>query len=185
MPKPDNYIIAWIDLETTGLDAHNGAIIEVAVVLTPQDASSVIGEYHAVLKAPRTHDPLWTERAREMHEASGLLKEALASSFEQTDADRDIAELFDKALRFGGELIIPAGRNPQFDMRWIGHHMPLAAALLDYHWLDITSVELALEQVGHDLGPFECNHRALDDVHREIERYQAALDLLAPIGEVE
>lgn len=68
-------MILWTDLETTGLDKRNGAILEIAVVATDDDLVEIGEPFVSLVKPPAHALGLMDDFVIDMHTKSGLLDE--------------------------------------------------------------------------------------------------------------
>jgi len=157
----------WIDLETTGLDPRDDVILEVGVAVTGKDCE-IIGE-------PRNW-VLWrSENAllesldatvREMHTDNGLLDEVRESKL----VDRKLLEeeLCCYLMPFAGCPL--AGSNPEFDRAFLKTYLPVAESMLHYRNFDMNSCYY-FYGLKKERG-LKLTHRALDDVRRDISKFQ-------------
>lgn len=171
--------LAFVDIETTGLDPVNDLLLEVGAILT-DDHLSPIGRYSCVI----LHNPVDARlRAvpvvQDMHDANGLWK-ALA-----TGKPIDVAE--DHLLTFlslGGEagMVPMCGSSVHFDRAWLKRWMPQAEAWFHYRNLDVSTLKIAASlwnPIACDLRPDgRDNHRVLSDLEdtlAELRWYRKAL----------
>lgn len=164
----------WLDLETTGLDPHTDAVLEVGLVVTDSDLIE-----HDVRRY-RIAPPLgWLEWADpyvvEMHRRSGLLAE-LDNPFDYFQyhylihVERQIVNLIDPFLDEGKIVLAGSGVGP-FDLQVIKYQMPELAQRLAYYVMDVGCVRRYLRDICKvelpDSGPVV--HRALDDVYHHLD----------------
>ncbi len=169
--QPDNLI--WIDLEMTGLDTQNDAIIEIATIVTDSQLNVLAeGPVLAIHQNDAVLDGMddWNKN---QHGGSGLLDRVRASDVFEGEAEaRTIAFL---------EQYVPPRASPMCgnsicqDRRFLARCMPDLEAYFHYRNLDVSSIkELAARwypkvQQGFLKG---ASHLALDDIRESIRELQ-------------
>ena len=162
-------LLAWIDLETTGLDPNKCAILEVAMLLTDQDLKPVHEPLSLVVwQSPSVLGEM-RPKARWMHEATGLLEEVVASELALQEAQIEMTSLLTEHAVYRTALL--AGSSVSFDRRFLCTHMPSFEACLHYRQIDVSSVkELGRRWLGVEYDkPVDRQHRALFDLQQSIE----------------
>jgi len=168
-------LIAWIDLETTGLDTEC-SIIEVACVVTDEKFNEV-ASYESLVVPEFT--AYWEPGAREMHRASGLEALVYGSNKFIMTVDRELAEVLGNlpAVLTDNPLkpYILGGQSVHFDRGFVERWMPLTNTYLSHRQIDVSGLKLMW---GYALGiPTEAlppeksktTHRAMDDIRASIE----------------
>lgn len=149
----------WLDLETTHLDPHLGAIVEVGAIIT--DVELVVADtYHALVAPPA--DAAWSPWSREHHAASGLVAE-LSAGATRTPSEVEAEILAWLAPHDPGGLRL-SGYSVHFDRAWLAVHMPRLERTLHHRHHDVSTLVEHYAAVGverPDLG--EVPHRALAD----------------------
>lgn len=184
-------LMAWIDLETTGLTDDNlgglyagGDILELGIIVTTVDLTEVARESWLYALPHRPH--AWWRRCgdhctrlantvspevRSMHERSGLWAELLAAS---GDAWVDpklgpVAWLDKHAPSTEGSPM--CGSSVHFDREWLRHRWGNVEQWFSYRNIDISGIREAARQwwpelyawAGVELDP-QKRHRALPDL---------------------
>jgi oligoribonuclease len=167
--------ILAIDLETTGLDPHDGFILEVAYAVNHRLADIDVDhdiQSHVIANRDVRLNPF----VARMHAASGLLDELLDVGPHPTLAVvEDLIVRHLSALGEGGHIL--AGNSVHFDHAWIRVHMPRLDRILSHRHIDATSDWL----IDHEAGiPTEklsglTVHRARDDIAASIVQLQSAI----------
>ena len=172
--------IAFLDIETTGLDPGDGYILEVGIVITNPaldilaTASWLVDNGVAVEILQEDCDP----RAVEMHTKSGLWDELAGGSL--TAPSRiaiEAAVILGRHDAFDGPL---AGSTISFDRGWLAYHMPHLLGCWHYRNLDVTSFKEWLRLTGNSPLPpkAEPAHRAVPDCLESIEAMRAMRGLV-------
>jgi len=155
-----------LDLETTGFDFESRAIIEVAARVMI-DTNKSLGDYHSLVSPP--HSCQWNPVAREMHEKSGLVAELESCSKTIDVVDQELMTWASELV--GKWPLYLMGNGVHFDRRFIYRHMPQTHDLLHYRQLDVTSVWLWHEFMGHPRQKIvNPAHRAVDDIDVSLEQ---------------
>ena len=171
--------IAWIDVETSGLDPRSDLLLEVACVIT-DGQFQVLDTFHSLVR----HGWLTVANANEaadpevvaMHDATGLWSK-LRCGFGLPVAvvDRDLAALLGEYPVEGGIWL--GGNSTHFDRGFIEAYLPRSAALLSRRCLDMTSV-LAFLELSHlddvpEKGPRP--HSAMGDIEECLREARDAM----------
>jgi oligoribonuclease len=156
------------DIETTGLDPERCRIIEVAARLLAPGRE--IARYHSLVSTSLIHDH-WEPVAKNMHESSGLIDEALNCEKEIEQVDDELIRLVDKHVP-GGEPVYLMGNSVHFDRSFMRVHMPLVHGRLHYRQLDVTSVRLWFYLMSGEDPRIELSkpHRAEEDIDNTIKQ---------------
>jgi oligoribonuclease len=165
-------VLAWLDLEMTGLDPARHAIVEIATLVTDDELRLVAEGPDLVVHQPpevlATMDPA----VRDLHATSGLLP-----AIERSPVS--LAEAGDRTLAFLRSQLPEARSTPLCgnsigtDRRFLAAHLPDLDRHLHYRTIDVSTVkELArrwypdvFAQVPRKRG----GHRALDDIRESVE----------------
>ncbi len=175
-------LLVWVDLEMTSLVPGRDRIIEIAVVLTDKDLTVVKEGPSIVIHAEPIEFEDIPESAHALHEASGIIPEAVASTMTLVEAE-------DRVLAFLKEYVAPqtaplCGNSIHVDRHFLALQMPRIEQYLFYRCIDVSTVkELArrwaptvYEEAKARKG--ESVHRAKDDILASISElafYRGAL----------
>ncbi len=174
-------MLAWVDLETTGLDPVDDDVLEIYCIVT-DDSLNEVARFHRVVHSSREFSSL-SSVVQDMHLSNGLWKEVKAiSSVHRSAADNDFAAFLREHAK-GAPL---AGSTIGFDREFMRVHLPQSLAAVHYRSLDVTS----LNEVARRFWPGlyenrpvnkEKAHRAMDDIE---ESLRVARHYIAGLGPV-
>lgn len=170
-------MLAFLDLETTGLNEREGSIIELALVVT-DDRLKEQGRFSVIVNPMFGFDHM-DPYVVQMHTKNGLLKD-IENGLGVRRYEAESAAL--KFVQQYPEGMPLAGNTVHFDKTWIKYHMPQLHAYFHYRIVDVTSFnEMAarLDPVLHSMRPragVEPDHRALNDVLESIATLKFYMD---------
>jgi oligoribonuclease len=168
-------MIAFLDLETTGLDPRRDMILEAGIVIT-NDGLDVIAERTVVVGLP-VSSPMVNERldafngfTRKMHTASGLLAEVAASQHTNDSAELQLVDFLAPMAMM--EKPVMGGSSVHFDRRFIEQWMPNLLELFSYRNADVSAVREFARRWRPELTEHEPQaaqrHRVLADIFDSI-----------------
>lgn len=166
--------LLWLDVETNDVDETtlDSALLEIGVVIT--EGFRVISSRNYVL-ANSLEGVKMPTYVHDMHTKSGLLEEVANSAITYGAADNSLAGLVDRyfptALNESDGRPMVAGRNPNFDKRWVKRFLPNFYSRLHYREFDVRTLETALKLTTTklELPRFERDHRSMSDLLQDIE----------------
>lgn len=176
--------IAWVDVETDGLDPNEKHLLEIAVLVTDSELNILHEEgFHAVVHytASEVADMFVnaTPYVQEMHSKTGLWEKLRDRTVTGTLKHIDLS-LREYLRMFGDPRSMPvAGNSVRLDMNFMDKHLPLTSAHLDYHMRDVSTIA-GLASDWYDLPYFEkkSDHTAAVDIResiRELKHYREAI----------
>ena len=165
-------MLAWMDLEMTGLDPETHTIVEIATIITDDDLETVAEGPDLVIHQPPETMAAMDEFVRDMHQRSGLL-----SAIEASDISLEAAG--EKTLAFLREHITEPGTVPLCgnsigtDRRFLARYLPTVENFLHYRSIDVSTIkELARRwqpEVFAAAPKKGGGHRALDDIRESLD----------------
>jgi oligoribonuclease len=174
-------VLAWMDLEMTGLDPTKDVIVEVATIITDDDLQ-IIEEgpdlvVHASDEQLAGMDPFVVK----MHTNSGLLEAIKQSPVTPDQAREETLRFLQKHIH--AERTVPlCGNSIGTDRRFLSRYWPEIEEFLHYRSIDVSTVkELARRWYKPELDAAPekgTSHRALDDIREsiaELQYYRKAL----------
>ncbi|RDZ28487.1 oligoribonuclease [Lysobacter silvisoli] len=178
--------LIWIDLEMTGLDTDNDAILEIATVVTDAQLQVLAEGPELAIAQPLERLQAMDEWNRNQHGKSGLWQRVLEQGVDMAEAEeRTLAFL---AQWLGPKLSPMCGNSICQDRRFLHRQMPRLEKYFHYRNLDVSTVkELARRWAPDVLAGLnkDAKHTALSDVHdsiAELRHYRAAMGKLGGLG---
>lgn len=169
------YVI--LDIETTGLDELNDAILEVGAIAVDADLN-VVGTVDFVVRPRPSQLESMNDFCRKMHTDNGLL-EVVQDGLDPHDADEELACWLRYSLECEDRSVVIAGHSIAFDHKFLKAQFPLTAKLLHYRTLDSSVPAQLMRDVGFDLGPKpEMPHRAMADCLLEYDELKALITVM-------
>ncbi|RKZ81013.1 MAG: oligoribonuclease [Gammaproteobacteria bacterium] len=168
--------LIWIDLEMTGLDTNNDAIIEIATIVTDGDLNVLAEGPIVAIHQPDAALEAMDEWNTRQHGGSGLTERVRKSTINEAQAEQQTLEFLKE--------YVPAGVSPMCgnsicqDRRFMARIMPELEAYFHYRNLDVSSLkELARRWAPKVEKSFKkkSSHLAMDDVKdsiRELQHYR-------------
>jgi oligoribonuclease len=165
-------MLAWCDLEMTGLDPAKHVVVEIATLLTDDDLNIIAEGPDLVVTATADQLGMMDDVVQQMHTKSGLLDEIAKSTISLDDAVKQTMEFL--TAHIGETRSVPlAGNSIGTDRRFLAVHMPEIENFLHYRSIDVSSVkELARRwypDVLNGAPSKQGGHRALDDIRESVE----------------
>ena len=164
-------MLAWLDLEMTGLDPATDVIVEIATLLTDDDLKEVaVGPNLTVHQPPKVLDRM-SERVRSMHTSNGLLDAIAASATSLGEAGEATLDFLRDHIPKPGTVPL-CGNSIGTDRRFLTASLPEVDAYFHYRSIDVSTIkELARRwhpEVASSAPEKTGGHRALDDIRESI-----------------
>ena len=164
-------MLAWMDLEMTGLDPATDVIVEIATLITDDKLDLVAEGPDLVVSAPPEALASMQDVVVEMHTKSGLLNEIRASTL-SLEAAGEMTLAFLKEHIDKPRSVPLCGNSIGVDRRFLAAQLPEVENFLHYRSIDVSTVkELARRwhpQVFHKAPQKAKGHRALDDIRESL-----------------
>lgn len=174
-------IIAWTDIETTGIDEWQDDMLEVAFIATTDTRLTKIAERSWTIQPVNLEATLAKIEANEvvlkMHTENGLLDEIKRGDGQPIDVvQKEVVDWLRSVSPLKGGSLVPMGGSgtERFESRWYAAKMPLLAKELHYWSYDIGTAR-RISRLGGVRPPAEVsvarsgNHRALSDIQQHID----------------
>jgi len=182
-------MLAWIDLEMTGLDPSRHTIVEIACLITDDNLAVLAEGPDMIVHATPEQLAEMDEFVTAMHTRSGLLPAVVASSLTLEEAGAMTLSFLEQHLAEPATVPL-AGNSIGTDRRFLAAHLPKVEDLLNYRSVDVSTVKELCRRwhpdVYRDAPTKAGGHRALQDIREsvaELAYYRTALFNPAPVRE--
>ena len=163
-------MLAWIDLEMTGLDPQRHTIVEIAALVTDDDLNIVAELPGLVIHQPEDALTAMDTVVVEMHTKSGLLDEIRASTLSLADAGAQALAFLQAHLPGPGQVPL-AGNSIGMDRRFLVTYLPEIEHFLHYRSVDVSTIKELVRRWYPELRygvTKQGTHRALDDIRESV-----------------
>lgn len=174
-------MLAWMDLEMTGLEPDRHVIVEIATIITDDDLNIVAEGPDLVVHATEDELAEMDDFVVNMHTSSGLLERIRASTLSLEDAGAQTLAFIQEHIPTAGTVPL-CGNSIGTDRRFLAAYLPEIEDHLHYRCVDVSTIK----ELGRRWAPATLkgapskagSHRALDDIRESIEElryFRAAL----------
>ncbi len=164
-------MLAWMDLEMTGLDSTKDVIVEIATLVTDDDLNIVAEGPDLVVHQPESALAGMDEVVTKMHTSSGLLEQIRASEVDLEQAGRETMAFLVEHIEKPRTVPL-AGNSIGMDRRFLAAYLPEIEEFLHYRSIDVSTIkELARRWYPDKLGGLSKGasaHRAMDDIKESV-----------------
>ncbi|MCY4457087.1 MAG: oligoribonuclease [Acidimicrobiaceae bacterium] len=165
-------MLAWMDLEMTGLDPDQDTILEIATLLTDNDLQLIAQGPELIVHASEDALAGMEDVVVKMHTDSGLLTAVRNSTVSLNQAG-------EQTLAFLQDFIpeprrVPlCGNSIGTDRRFLAKHLPEIENFLHYRSIDVSTVKELVRRWHPEVfanAPRKAKgHRAMDDICESLE----------------
>ncbi len=164
-------MLAWMDLEMTGLDPARNVIVEIATLLTDDDLNIIADGPDIVIHASEPELAKMDDYVTGMHTRSGLLTAIRESTTSLAEAGAATLEFLRSHIT-AARTVPLCGNSIGTDRRFLAAWLPEIEEFLHYRSVDVSTVkELTRRWYPDALAaapPKGETHRALDDIRESI-----------------
>ena len=133
-------VLAWLDLEMTGLDVREHVILQIASLITDDSLEVVAHGPDIVIHQPQRKLRRMNEFVRSMHTESGLLRRVKSSSTTLQEANQMTLAFLKRHVSEPGTVPL-CGNSIGMDRRFLARFMPDIENYLHYRSIDVTTVK--------------------------------------------
>ncbi len=179
--NPQSLLMAWVDIETTGLDEHEHFPLEIGVVITDSDLNPLREWSYVIYWDLRLNN--LSDWIIDTHAANGLLKEVKNAEMYVESVDKELSDLFFASdLFFVGDEKPPlCGSTVSFDRAWLKKWFPKTHEMFHYRSIDVSSIKELQKRwmPGEAVSNKDTSvHRSIPDIYdsiAELKHYYNAL----------
>jgi len=174
-------MLAWIDLEMTGLDPSTEVIVEIAVLLTDDDLTIVAEGPDVVVSQSADKLAGMIDVVQRMHQASGLTAAVEASTTSLEEAGRQVLDFLRRHVGEPGTVPL-CGNSIGTDRRFLAAYLPEVDRFFHYRSIDVSTVKELCKRwypEAYGAAPEKAgNHRALDDIRESVKELRHYRDTI-------
>ena len=168
-------MLAWIDLEMTGLDPSRHVIVEIATLITDDELNLVAEGPDLVVHATDEQLAAMDDFVTNMHTSSGLLEQIKASELSLEEAGQQTMAFLREHISEARTVPL-CGNSIGTDRRFLATQLPEIEEFLHYRSVDVSTIkELARRWYPDALAGAprkDGGHRALDDIRESLTELQ-------------
>ncbi|MGH1502525.1 MAG: oligoribonuclease [Acidimicrobiales bacterium] len=163
-------MLAWMDLEMTGLDPSMNVIVEIATLITDDELEIVAEGPELVVHTTEDELAKMDAVVVEMHTKSGLLPAIRSSTVTLEEAGAQTLAFLQEHLEPGTTPL--CGNSIGMDRRFLDRHLPEIEQFLHYRSIDVSTIKELTRRwypgVLEAAPRKAVAHRALDDIKESI-----------------
>ena len=174
-------MLAWMDLEMTGLEPDRHVIVEIATLLTDDNLELIAEGPDLIVTASADELAQMDDFVTNMHTRSGLLDEIKTSTLSLADAGAQTLAFLQEHIPEARSVPL-CGNSIGTDRRFLAAHLPEIEEFLHYRSIDVSTVKELARRWHPDAfraAPKKAGgHRAMDDIREsldELRHYRSAL----------
>jgi oligoribonuclease len=174
-------VLAWMDLEMTGLNPSRDVIVEIAALVTDDELALIAEGPDLVISATVEQLQAMEPFVRDMHTRSGLLRAIEASTLTVEEAGQAVLGFLKEHIPHPKTVPL-AGNSIGTDRRFLAAYLPEIEGWLHYRSVDVSTVkELCRRWYPEALAGApdkQTTHRAMDDIKEsvaELAYYRTAI----------
>ncbi len=164
-------MLAWIDLEMTGLDPTRHTIVEIAALVTNDDLEIVAEGPDLIVSATPEQLSEMDDFVTAMHTRSGLLEAISASTLSLEEAGAQTIEFLKAHLPDPASVPL-AGNSIGTDRRFLATQLPTLENFLNYRSVDVSTVKELCRRwypaIFKGAPTKKGGHRALQDIRESV-----------------
>ena len=164
-------MLAWMDLEMTGLDPNRHLIVEVATIVTDDELEVVAEGPDIVVRRSDEELSTMDDFVQKMHTTSGLLDSIKASPINEKDARKQTLDFLREHCQEPRSVPL-CGNSIGTDRRFLASQWPEIEDYLHYRSIDVSTIKELTRRwypkVLENAPEKATTHRALDDIRESI-----------------
>lgn len=178
-------MLAWMDLEMTGLDPGRHVIVEIATLITDDDLELVAEGPDLVVHAGPEQLAEMDDVVVTMHTRSGLLPEIQSSTITLEEAGAATLAFLKEHIPDARSVPL-CGNSIGTDRRFLAAYLPDIENYLHYRSVDVSTLKELIKRWNPallDKAPRKSEgHRALDDIRESLEELRYYRDAFCVVA---
>lgn len=181
-------MLAWMDLEMTGLDPYRHTILEIATLITDDDLELIAIGPDLIVHAGEDELDRMDDVVVKMHTHSGLLSEVRASTLTLAEAGTQTLAFLEQHIEKPRTVPL-CGNSIGTDRRFLARQLSEIEEFLHYRSVDVSTVKELVRRWQPEVlmsAPEKATgHRAMDDILEslaELRHYREAVFLPGVAG---
>ena len=165
-------MLAWIDLEMTGLDPDENVVVEIATLITNDELEIIAEGPDLVIHATEEDLAKMDSFVVDMHTKSGLLPEIRNSNISVEEAEKQTMAFLNEHIK--REKSVPlCGNSIGTDRRFLAKYLPNIENFLHYRSVDVSSIKELVKrwfpEMLEEAPKKNGGHRAMEDIKASVE----------------
>ncbi|MFT5530338.1 MAG: oligoribonuclease [Candidatus Poriferisodalaceae bacterium] len=164
-------MLAWMDLEMTGLDVRRHCIVEIATLITDDDLNVIAEGPDLVIHATDEQLSAMDDVVVAMHTGSGLLDQIKSSTISLEEAGTQTLDFLKQHIKKPRSVPL-CGNSIGTDRRFLDAYLPDIENYLHYRSIDVSTLKELARRWNHpilkSIPQKATAHRALDDIVESI-----------------
>ncbi|MAT02562.1 MAG: oligoribonuclease [Acidimicrobiaceae bacterium] len=165
-------MLAWIDLEMTGLDPDENVVVEIATLITNNELEIIAEGPDLVIHATEEDLAKMDSFVVDMHTKSGLLPEIRNSNISVEEAEKQTMAFLNEHIK--KEKSVPlCGNSIGTDRRFLAKYLPNIENFLHYRSVDVSSIKELVKrwfpEILEEAPKKNGGHRAMEDIKASVE----------------
>ena len=183
-----NEIIAWVDVETTGVDMINSKLLEISCLVTDMAGNRMSETVNHLFPVKNLDEVIHNDvnhYVRQMHYKSGLWK---AMRKDKDRLKQTVSDIDEKLYEFLSEyvpdpdykMVYLGGNSVTLDRNMVERDLPKFHSLFSHRNIDVTSIALMVQNNDFPIMPYMKggNHRSSGDIEDSAKEYRYYLSRL-------
>ena len=165
-------MLAWMDLEMTGLDPDRHVIVEIATLITDDNLELIAEGPDLIVHTSELELAEMDDFVTNMHTRSGLLDQIASSTLSLEEAGRQTLAFLQEHIPEARTVPL-CGNSIGTDRRFLAKQLPEIEEYLHYRSVDVSTLKELARRWHQDAlrsAPKKGGaHRALDDIRESLE----------------
>lgn len=172
-------LLAWIDIETTGLNPVENHVLEIAMRLTDEDLEPIGSDLHLIHSLAGISFDSFAPSVIEMHSKNGLIADCAARGLPRERFTQLLGSWIGAAREESSGSLLLAGSSVHFDRGFLFSNWPGLEKHFSHRNLDVSSIKEMFKRWSPETvsaSPADSKpHRAKEDMLASIDELKVYL----------